>query len=75
MNDNVNEYFKAVSAYEMSLRFKKVNRDEAASYLEMTRDLIRRYIDGCNFITQDHYINVYRNVIKDAKDSLSKSTS
>jgi hypothetical protein len=70
MTNNVNEYFKAVSAYEMSLRFKGVNSDEVTSYRQMARELIYRYIDKCSHITRDDYVDVYQNVIKDAKKSL-----
>jgi hypothetical protein len=75
MTNNVNEYFKAVSAYEMSLRFKGVNSDEAASYRQMAREFIYRYIDDCYLITRDRYLNVYKNVRDDAKANLNKSAS
>jgi len=75
MANNVNEYFQAVSAYEMSLRFKGVNNDEATSYRQMARELIYRYIDDCYLITRDNYLNVYKNVRDDAIANLNKSTS
>ena len=73
--ENMCHYQNAVTSYEMALRFGKVDFEEAASYRKMARWFIRHYINQCNFLTQDDYLDVYSNVINDAKDHLNKPTA
>jgi hypothetical protein len=59
-------YKNAVAAYNMCRRFRKVSAYEAESYRQMMRGCIRKHIAATECLSDDDYLEIYFEVVKDA---------